>query len=113
VTAQRSPDDKDSSHFLAPNQNSSQEPQTRSPESSSKGRTVVFCDAELKRLITEALRQTREPALVELQVSTRLGVVTLHGQVPHKDLKILAISTAMSVGGAWVLNCGEVSVCPS
>jgi osmotically-inducible protein OsmY len=112
VTAHTSPDHKGPEHFLVSKQKLNQRISIKSRGTSGKGRTAVITDEELKQLVAEALLQTQEPALAELQVSTRLGVVSLHGQVPNKDLKLLAITTAMSVGGTWlVLNCAEVSIC--
>jgi osmotically-inducible protein OsmY len=65
-------------------------------------------------MVTDALRERGQPALGELDVSCRKGVVTLQGQVPNKYLKLLAMTTALSVGGAWwVVNCVDVSVCPA
>ena len=75
---------------------------------------AVVTDSELVRMVSHALRQTGRPALGELQVSTRLGVVTLQGRVPNSYLKVLAMTTALTVTGAWwVVNCLEISVCPS
>jgi hypothetical protein len=65
-------------------------------------------------MVTDALRETNQPALGGLRVSCRLGVVTLQGQVPNRYLKLLAMTTALSVGGAWwIVNCVDVSICPA
>jgi osmotically-inducible protein OsmY len=64
--------------------------------------------------VADALQHTGHPALGKLEVSTQTGVVTLRGQVPNAYLKVLAMQTALTVSGAWwVVNCLDVSVCPS
>lgn len=73
---------------------------------------VAVSDPQLAQLVAEALRRTGHSALGGLQVSTQLGVVTLRGHVPNSYLKVLAMTTALTVSGAWwVVNCLDVSVC--
>ena len=76
--------------------------------------TTAVPDSELAQKVAEALRRTGHSSLGELQVSTQTGVVTLQGQVPNAYLKVLAMTTALTVSGAWwVVNCLDVSICSS
>ena len=78
-----------------------------------EARTDGMTDAELLRRVAEALRETREQALGELQVLTRPGVITLQGDVPTRFMKLLAIKTALAVADGWcVVNCAGISVSP-
>src|SRR5262245_3314936 len=109
MTAQRSLDGDSKDCF-----NSKKNSTTEGVASSGMGRIVAINDAELSRQVIDALRETQEQALCELQVLTQLGVITLQGQVPTKLLKLLAIRTALSVGGGWcVVNCAGICVSPS
>ena len=77
-------------------------------------RTAGMTDAELSLKVAEALRETREKALGELQVLTRPGVITLQGDVPTRFMKLLAIKTALTVAGGWcVVNCAGICVSPA
>jgi osmotically-inducible protein OsmY len=107
VTAQISPEGEFSNRCSGTNEKSD-------PITSTQGRPAAISDADLARKVVEALRRAREPALGKLHVTTRYGIVTLRGHVPNNYLKVLAMTTALTVAGAWwVVNCVDVSVSPS
>ena len=71
-------------------------------------------DQHLAQRVSDALRKTGHPSLRELKVTIQKGVVILQGEVPNAYLKMLAMTTSLTVGGAWwVVNCLEVSIRPS
>jgi osmotically-inducible protein OsmY len=70
-------------------------------------------EQHLAQRVSDALRETGHPSLRQLKVSIQKGVVILQGEVPNAYLKMLAMTTSLTVGGAWwVVNCLEVSIRP-
>jgi hypothetical protein len=101
----------DSKDCFASKENPSQEIFTEGQAPSGELRPLVISEAELSRKVEEALRETNEKALCDLQVLSRLGVITLQGQVPTLFMKLLAIRTALTViGSSCVVNCAGISV---
>jgi osmotically-inducible protein OsmY len=71
-------------------------------------------EQHLAQRVSDALGKTGHPSLRELKVSIQKGVVILQGEVPNAYLKMLAMTTSLTVGGAWwVVNCLQVSIRPS
>lgn len=77
-------------------------------------RSAANSDQNLVQRVSDALGKTGHPSLRELKVSIQKGVVILQGEVPNAYLKMLAMTTSLTVGGAWwVVNCLQVSIRPS
>jgi len=108
MTAPKSPVSDSKDHFISQQNSTSSSSGATTP---GEARADGVTDAELSRKVAEALRETREQALSELQVLARPGVITLQGDVPTRFMKLLAIKTALAVADGWcVVNCAGISV---